>query len=90
MTSEKMRVILQVTIEARDLDEVSGALAELPEVLDVYEVTGQSDIVVIIEADDVLDFRNMLKNRILRIDGVKTTVSSVIMYVHKKDGKSSR
>jgi DNA-binding Lrp family transcriptional regulator len=90
MTSEKMRVILQVTIEARDLDEVSGALAELPEVLDVYEVTGESDIVAIIEADDVLDFRNMLKNRILRIDGVKTTVSSVIMYVHKKDGKSSR
>jgi DNA-binding Lrp family transcriptional regulator len=89
MTSEKMRVILQVTIEARDLDEVSGALAELPEVLDVYEVTGESDIVAIIEADDVLDFRNMLKNRILRIDGVNTTVSSVIMYVHKKDGKSS-
>ncbi|MFW9966687.1 MAG: Lrp/AsnC family transcriptional regulator [Candidatus Thorarchaeota archaeon] len=90
MTSEKMRVILQVTIEARDLDEVSGALAELPEVLDVYEVTGESDIVAIIEADDVLDFRNMLKNKILRIDGVKTTVSSVIMYIHKKDGKLSR
>jgi len=90
MTSEKMRVILQVTIEARDLDEVSGALAELPEVLDVYEVTGESDIVAIIEADDVLDFRNMLKNKILRIDGVKTTVSSVIMYTHKKDGKISR
>jgi len=84
----KIRVILNVTIESRDLNDVSKALAELDEVSDVYEVTGESDIVAIVEADDVVDFRNMLKNKILRIDGVKTTVSSVIMYVHKKDGKS--
>ncbi|MFW9956350.1 MAG: Lrp/AsnC family transcriptional regulator [Candidatus Thorarchaeota archaeon] len=84
----KIRVILNVTIESRDLDDVSRSLAELPEVADVYEVTGESDIVAIVEADDVVDFRNMLKNKILKIDGVKTTVSSVIMYVHKKDGES--
>ncbi|MFW9976313.1 MAG: Lrp/AsnC family transcriptional regulator [Candidatus Thorarchaeota archaeon] len=84
----KIQVILNVTIESRDLDDVSRALAELPEVVDVYEVTGESDIVAIVEADDVIDFRNMLKNKILKIDGVKTTVSSVIMYVHKKDGES--
>jgi DNA-binding Lrp family transcriptional regulator len=83
----KIRVILNVTIESRDLDDVSRALAELDEVTDVYEVTGESDIVAIVEADDVVDFRNMLKNKILKIDGVKTTVSSVIMYVHKKDGE---
>ena len=84
----KIRVILSVTIESRDLDDVSKSLAELDEVTDVYEVTGESDIVAIVEADDVVDFRNMLKNKILKIDGVKTTVSSVIMYVHKKDGES--
>jgi DNA-binding Lrp family transcriptional regulator len=84
----KIRVILNITIESRDLDDVSRALAELDEVTDVYEVTGESDIVAIVEANDVVDFRNMLKNKILKIDGVKTTVSSVIMYVHKKDGSS--
>jgi DNA-binding Lrp family transcriptional regulator len=84
----KIHVILNITIESRDLDDVSKALAELPEIADVYEVTGESDIVAIVEADDVIDFRNMLKNKILKIAGVKTTVSSVIMYVHKKDGKS--
>ena len=84
----KIRVILNITIESRDLDDVSKALAELPEIVDVYEVTGESDIVAIVEADDVIDFRNMLKNRILKIDGVTTTVSSVVMYIHKKDGKS--
>jgi DNA-binding Lrp family transcriptional regulator len=83
----QIRVILNITIESRDLDEVSKSLASLPEVIDVYEVTGESDIVAIVKADDVIGFRNMLKNKILKIDGIKTTVTSVIMYVHKKDGK---
>jgi DNA-binding Lrp family transcriptional regulator len=84
----QIRVILNITIESRDLDEVSRTLAALPDVVDVYEVTGESDIVAIVKADDVIGFRNMLKNKIIKIEGIKTTVSSVIMYVHKKDGKS--
>ncbi|MCJ7817709.1 MAG: Lrp/AsnC ligand binding domain-containing protein [Candidatus Thorarchaeota archaeon] len=84
----KIQVILNITIESRDLDEVSRSLASLQEVTDVYEVTGESDIVAIVKADDVIYFRNMLKNKILKIDGIKTTVTSVIMYTHKKDGKS--
>jgi DNA-binding Lrp family transcriptional regulator len=82
-----LRIILNITIESRDLDEVSRELAALPFVVDVYEVTGESDIILLIEAEHVIDFRNMLKNHILSIDGVKNTVSSVVMYVHKKDGK---
>ena len=82
-----IRVILNITIESRDLDEVSRALASLPFVVDLYEITGESDIILMLEAEDVIDFRNMLKNHILSIEGVKTTVSSVVMYVHKKDGK---
>lgn len=84
----KIQVILNITIESRDLDEVSRSLASLSEVTDVYEVTGESDIVAVVTANDVIDFRNMLKNKILKIDGIKTTVTSVIMYVHKKDGQS--
>jgi DNA-binding Lrp family transcriptional regulator len=82
-----IKVILNITIESRDLDEVSRSLAGIASVVDVYEVTGESDIVAVIEADDVMAFRNLLKNEILKIDGIKTTVSSVVMYIHKKDGK---
>jgi Lrp/AsnC family transcriptional regulator for asnA, asnC and gidA len=81
-----IRVILSVYIES-NLEEVADAITEIPEVLDVYEVTGESDIVVVLEAEDVMQFRNILKNNILKIPGVKSTVSSVVMYVHKKDGR---
>jgi DNA-binding Lrp family transcriptional regulator len=81
-----IRVILSVYIES-NLEEVADALTEIPEVVDVFEVTGEADIVAFLEADDVMQFRTILKNNILRIPGIKSTVSSVVMYVHKKDGQ---
>jgi DNA-binding Lrp family transcriptional regulator len=81
-----IRVILSVYIES-NLEEVAHAITEIPEVVDVFEVTGEADIVAILEADDVLQFRDILKNNILRIPGIKSTVSSVVMYVHKKNGE---
>ncbi|MFW9907019.1 MAG: Lrp/AsnC ligand binding domain-containing protein [Candidatus Thorarchaeota archaeon] len=83
----KIRILLNITIESRDLDEIARELAALPFVMDLYEITGESDIVLVLEAENVIDFRNMLKNQILCVKGVKTTVSSVVMYVHKRDGK---
>ncbi|NWF97034.1 MAG: Lrp/AsnC ligand binding domain-containing protein [Candidatus Thorarchaeota archaeon] len=83
----KLRVILQIYVESRDLDEVSSELVKLPGIVDVYEVTGESDIIVMIEADDVIAFRDLLKNRILPISGIRSTVSSVVTYIHKKDGR---
>ena len=81
-----IRVILSVYIES-NLEEVAHGLVDIPEVIDVFEVTGEADIIAILEADDVMQFRNILKNNILRIPGIKSTVSSVVMYVHKKDGE---
>jgi DNA-binding Lrp family transcriptional regulator len=81
-----IRVILSVYVES-NLEEVAHGLVDIPEVIDVFEVTGEADIIAILEADDVMQFRNILKNNILRIPGIKSTVSSVVMYVHKKDGE---
>ncbi len=81
-----IRIILSVYVES-NLEEVAHGLTDIPEVIDVFEVTGEADIIAILEADDVMQFRNILKNNILKIPGIKSTVSSVVMYVHKKDGE---
>ena len=82
-----MKVILNIFVESRDLGKVTKQLTEIDCVEDVYEVTGESDIVVILDVPDVLGFREVLKDQILDIDGIRSTVSSVITYIHKKDGK---
>ncbi len=82
-----VRVFLNLFVESRELEKVTESLVKLPEVTDVFEVTGEYDIVVELKVEDILAFRELLKNRVLRIPGVKSTVSSVVLYTHKREGK---
>ena len=82
-----VRVFLNLFVESRELEKVTESLVKLPEVMDVYEVTGEYDIVVELKVQDILAFRELLKNKVLRIPGVKSTVSSVVLYTHKREGK---
>ncbi len=66
--------------------EVRVFLIKLPEVTDVYEVTGEYDIVCMLKVESILAFRNVLKDKVLKINGVRSTVSSVVLYEHKREG----
>ncbi len=52
---------------------------KLTEITDVYEVTGEYDIVCLLRTESILAFREVLKNKILRIPGVKSTVSAIVL-----------
>ncbi len=86
MTRE-VRVFLNLFVESKELENVTQSLVRLPEVTDVYEVTGEYDIVCMLKTDNILAFRNVLKDKVLKINGVKSTVSSVVLYEHKREGK---
>ncbi|MCW4032355.1 MAG: Lrp/AsnC ligand binding domain-containing protein [Candidatus Bathyarchaeota archaeon] len=84
---KNMVVVINVFAESKELDKVAAAIAALPESIDVYEVTGEYDIVVLVGADDIASFRDFLKNKILKINGVNSTVTSLILHTHKENGK---
>jgi DNA-binding Lrp family transcriptional regulator len=65
------------------MDNVVQALSKIDNVEELYEVTGEFDVVTLVSASDIEEFRDVLKNRILKIRGVKSTVSSVVLHVHK-------
>jgi len=76
------------------MDEVVQALQKLPNMEELYEVTGEFDIVSLVSASDIEEFRDILKNKIMKIKGVKSTVTSVVLHAHKgprcnENGKSS-
>ncbi len=81
-----VRVFLNLFVESRELEKVTESLVKLPEVTDVFEVTGEYDIVVMLRLENMLAFRELLKNKVLKINGVKSTVSSVVLYTHKHEG----
>jgi len=65
------------------MDEVVEALKQLPNLEEMYEVTGEFDIVSLVSAEDIDEFRDVLKNKIMKIKGVKSTVSSVVLKAYK-------
>lgn len=65
------------------MDNVVLALSKLKNLEELYEVTGEFDIVTLVSAADIEEFRDVLKNQIMKIKGVKSTVSSVVLKVHK-------
>ena len=65
------------------MDDVVQALSKIDEVDELYEVTGEFDIVTLVSASDIEEFRDVLKNRIMKIKGVKSTVTSVVLSARK-------
>jgi DNA-binding Lrp family transcriptional regulator len=79
----RMFAFVNIFVESSEMDNVLTALGELENLEELYEVTGEFDIVSLVSATDIEDFRDVLKNKIMKIKGVKSTVSSVVLKVHK-------
>ena len=65
------------------MDEVVQTLAKLPNVEQLHEVTGEFDIVCLVSVANIEDFRDVLKNNIMKIRGVKSAVTSVVVRPYK-------
>lgn len=65
------------------MDDVVKELIKLENLEELYEVTGEFDIVTLLSAKDIEEFRDVLKNKIMKIKGVKSTVSSVVLKAYK-------
>lgn len=70
--------IVSVVVRQQMLTEVSEALAEVPEVLEVFGMTGPTDLLVRIVAADADDLYRIAA-RILAMQGVDRTDTALVM-----------
>jgi len=80
-------VILNIYAELDRLDDIVERLRRMEEVLDLYEVTGDYDIVAVIEVDSVEEFRSSIIRKLTEIKGVRGTNSFVVLHTHKREGR---
>ena len=78
-----MLAFVDIFVESPYMDDVVQALQKIPHIEELYEVTGEFDIVTLVSAEDIEEFRDVLKNKILKIKGVKSTVSAIVLHTHK-------
>jgi len=79
----KLFAFVNIFVESPEMDNVLEALGKLGNLEELYEVTGEFDIVTLVSATDIEEFRDILKNRIMKIKGIKSTVSSIVLKAHK-------
>jgi DNA-binding Lrp family transcriptional regulator len=70
-------------VDPRQKAQVIDALSKLENIEEIYEVKGEFDIVSIVSASSVEEFRNVLQKKIMKIKGVKNAIVSVVLKAHK-------
>ena len=79
----RLLAFVDIFVDSPAMDDVVQALERIPTIEELYEVTGEFDIVTLVSASDIEEFRDTLKNKILKIRGVKSTVSAIVLHTHK-------
>jgi DNA-binding Lrp family transcriptional regulator len=80
---EKLLAFIDIFVESLRMDEVVEAIRRVKGVKKVFEVTGEFDVVVMVEADGMEELREVLKNGIMKIHGVKSTVTDIALKTHE-------
>jgi DNA-binding Lrp family transcriptional regulator len=79
----RLLAFVDIFVDSPTMDDVVQALGKIPTIEELYEVTGEFDIVTLVSAADIEEFRDTLKNKILKIRGVRSTVSAIVLHTHK-------
>jgi len=74
----RLLAFVDIFVESPEMDNVVAALSKLDNLEELYEVTGEFDIVTVFSASNIKELGDILKNKVMKIKGVKSTVSSIV------------
>ena len=75
-------VIVQVTLESHTdeiLEAFGNALAEIPEVMEAFLISGDYDYYIRIAVRDTRDYERLLREKLYRIPGIRHSKSSFVL-----------
>ena len=74
---------VNIFVDKSQKEQVLLALSELKSIEEVYEVAGEYDIVSLVSASCLEEFRDILHEKIMKIKGIKSTIITIILEPHK-------
>ncbi len=75
---------MNIFVDQSQKNNVLNELSKLQNAKEVYEVAGEYDIVSLISAPTLEEFRDVLQKRVMKIKGVKSTITTVILCRHEE------
>jgi len=79
----RIEASVNIFVDPAQKAQVIDALEKVENIEEIYDVKGEFDIVSIVSASSVEEFRNVLHKKIMKIKGVKSTLVSVVLKSHK-------
>ncbi|MCS7107354.1 MAG: Lrp/AsnC ligand binding domain-containing protein [Acidilobaceae archaeon] len=77
--SKLSEAIVMINVETGKEDEIFNKLMELPEVQEIYMIYGVHDIMAVLRSSDMDSMRNVITQKIRKMNGVKSTITSIVI-----------
>jgi len=81
--NQRFEASVNLFVDPSQKKQVIATLSKIENIEEIYDVKGEFDIVSRVSAASVEEFRNVLQEKINKIKGVKSTVTSVVLKAHK-------
>jgi DNA-binding Lrp family transcriptional regulator len=76
--------IVMINTDVGKESDIFNKLNEMQEVKKVYMVYGIHDIIAFVEAESMDKLRGLITDKIRRLDGVKSTLTSIVVISKEK------
>ena len=73
-------------VESTQIANIVKSLSKLDNIEEIYEVAGEYDIVTLVSTPTIEEFRDILQKQIMKIKGVKSTITTIILHQCKEAG----
>jgi len=85
-SEDGVEAVIHVKLEKREGETVAERIAEEPHVKDVFMVTGDSDLILIVSFPRMKDLKEYVLHELTNIYGVVDTKTFVVIKSVKEDG----
>jgi DNA-binding Lrp family transcriptional regulator len=81
---DQFEASVNIFVDPSQKAQIIDLLSKVENIEAIYEVKGEFDIVSIVSASSMEEFRNVLHKKIMKIKGVQSTIVSVVLKAHKR------
>ena len=74
---------VNIFVDPCEKQSILASLSKLENLEEVYEVAGEYDIVSLVSTSCLEEFRDVLQKKIMKIKGIKSTITTIILEPHK-------
>lgn len=84
---EQVKSIIQIKVETKEADIIAERVSRLPEIEDLFLVTGEADLIAKVNFENYGALRKFIVAKLSKIEGVRDTRTLMVVTTFKERGR---